>query len=144
MGGDAVDNPISNGERTKGLNGEADTFEVDGSGIEEIQENVVSGVSLGCFAEDMQLRHTLNTLMISTPVDTFLLCCILLNVAILAIQTPTNTLSAGVNTTFGVVDAILSVVFSGAPSPCARANLSLCGCQAACERSVGVRSGALC
>ena len=60
MGGDAVDNPISNGERTspKGLNGEADTFEVDGSGIEEIQENVVSGVSLGCFAEDMQLRHT--------------------------------------------------------------------------------------
>ena len=61
MGGDAVDNPISNGERTspKGLNGETDTFEVDGAdGIEKIQENVVSGVSLGCFAEDIQLRHT--------------------------------------------------------------------------------------
>ena len=60
MGGDAVDNPISNGERTspKGLNGEADTFEVDGADrIEKIQENVVSGASLGCFDEDIQLRH---------------------------------------------------------------------------------------
>ena len=76
------------------------------------EENVVRYTSMFCFKEENKYRHSLNAFMNTKAVDSFLLGCILLNVFILALQSPTNTMGSTWNKTFDIIDAILSVIFS--------------------------------
>ena len=79
-----------------------------------LPENTVAGDSLFCISENSYIRHTLNKLVTHPLTENFLLLCILVNTAILAVQTPTNTLDNKMNADLNIVDQALSVVFSGA------------------------------
>ena len=75
-------------------------------------ENVVSGRALFVLDADAPIRHKLNDILNKKEVDAFMLACIMLNVVILAVQTPMNTMSAETNANLDIADHILSVIFS--------------------------------
>jgi hypothetical protein len=79
----------------------------DTSGVD-----VVKGRALFCLGEDLPIRHTLNSFLNRKETEAFLLLCILLNVVILAIQSPTNSLSEADNDLMNIVDHVLSAIFS--------------------------------
>ena len=75
-------------------------------------ENVVSGRALFVLDATAPIRHKLNDILNKKEVDAFMLACIMLNVVILAVQTPMNTMSAETNANLDIADNILSVIFS--------------------------------
>jgi hypothetical protein len=112
----AMQNPLSSFSQDK-----AATFEEEDGGRgarspgrpgQEEQENVVAGRALFLLGPDAQIRHTLNDFCNNPAVDKLLLGCILLNVCILAVQTPMNTHSEDFNLFMDNLDHVLSVIFS--------------------------------
>jgi len=72
----------------------------------------VTGGSLFLFPETASWRHGLNRFLNGKVVDTFLLFCILTNVFVLAIETPTSVWRPAFVDLFYTIDNTLSIVFS--------------------------------
>jgi hypothetical protein len=89
-----------------------DDEDFDPSIPEHNRDIKVASGSLFIMSDEASLRHNLNRFLNGKPVDTFLLICILINVLILAIETPTATLRPAFVDLFYTVDFALSVVFS--------------------------------
>eukprot|EP01043_Picozoa_sp_COSAG02_P014830 COSAG02_NODE_618_length_19461_cov_39.117447_7_plen_324_part_00 len=89
-----------------------DDEDFDPSIPEHNRDIKVASGSLFIMSDEATLRHSLNRFLNGKPVDTFLLICILINVLILAIETPTATLRPAFVDLFYTVDFTLSVVFS--------------------------------
>jgi hypothetical protein len=68
---------------------------------------------LYCLGEESGIRHTFNEILDHKVTSACLMCCILLNVVILAIETPTNTFDDDTRATLAVLDLLLSIIFSG-------------------------------
>lgn len=75
-------------------------------------DNVVADRSLFCLGEESGIRHTFNEILDHKVTSACLMGCILLNVFILAIETPTNTFSDDTRATLALLDVILSIIFS--------------------------------
>lgn len=75
-------------------------------------DNVVAGRSLFCLGEESGVRHVFNEFLDHKLTSTCLMCCILVNVVILAVETPTNTFDDDTKATLAILDVLLSVVFS--------------------------------
>ena len=101
-----------------------DEEEVDPSIPEHNRDIKVASGSLFIMSDEAELRHKLNKFLNGKPVDTFLLFCILTNVFILAIETPTATFRPAFVDLFHTVDFTLSVVFSSK-----RAQYNHCRCR---------------
>ena len=89
-----------------------DEEEIDPSIPEHNRDIKVAGGSLFIMSDEADIRHTLNRFLNGKAVDTFLLFCILTNVLILAIETPTATFRPAFVDLFYTVDFALSIIFS--------------------------------
>ena len=74
---------------------------------------VVEGRSLYCLGRESGLRHTFNDFLNHKYTGAFVLGCIILNVVILCIDTPTSNLSQSTRELFHLLDLLLSIIFSG-------------------------------
>ena len=89
-----------------------DDEEIDPSIPEHNRDIKVAGGSLFIMSDEAEIRHKLNRFLNGRAVDTFLLFCILTNVLILAIETPTATFRPAFVELFHTVDFTLSIIFS--------------------------------
>ena len=76
-------------------------------------DNVVAGRSLFCLGEESGVRHTFNEVLDHKATQAFIMGCILVNVVILAVETPTSAFSEDTKSTLHTVDLLLSLIFSG-------------------------------
>lgn len=90
--------------------------EIDPSIPEHNRDIKVASGSLFIMSEEAEIRHKLNRCLNGKAIDTFLLICILINVLILSIETPTATLRPAFVELFHDVDFALSIIFSGTHS----------------------------
>lgn len=91
---------------------EEEEEEIDPSIPEHNRDIKVTGGSLWIMDDQAAIRHKMNRFLNGKTMDTFLLMCIVTNVFILAIETPTNNLRPTVVTLFHDVDFALSIIFS--------------------------------
>jgi hypothetical protein len=75
-------------------------------------DNVVADRSLFCLGEESGVRHTFNEVLDHKATQAFIMGCILVNVAILAVETPTSTFDEDTKSTLHTVDLLLSLIFS--------------------------------
>ena len=102
---------------------------------EHNRDIVVTSGSLFFLTEESAIRHKLNRFLNGKGIDTFLLICILINVFILAVETPTATFRPAFVNLFYTVDLMLSIVFSSeshSPGPPKCSNKSPCSHAATC------------
>lgn len=91
--------------------------EEDDPSIPEHNKDIkVTGGSLYLMGEDAAIRHKINKFLNGKAMDTLLLMCIITNVFILAIETPTATFRPAMVTLFHDVDYVLSIIFSSKPT----------------------------
>lgn len=75
-------------------------------------DNVIADRSLFLLGEESGVRHTFNEILDHKITSTFIMCCILVNVVILSVETPTNTFDEETKSTLHAVDVLLSIIFS--------------------------------
>jgi hypothetical protein len=80
--------------------------------ISSADDHVVEGRSLYCLSQESGLRHSFNDFLNDRKTSAFLLGCIILNVFILSIETPTSTLSQDTRDYLHYADLFLSIIFS--------------------------------
>ena len=80
-------------------------------------DNIVCGRSLYCLPEDSGVRHEFNNWLNHPTASTFLLGCILVNVFILSIETPTSTFEPETKELLHLADMLLSIIFSSKRPP---------------------------
>ena len=73
---------------------------------------VVADRSLYCLGPESGVRHTFNDFLNHKYTGAFVLGCIILNVVILSIETPTSNISESTRELFHVLDLVLSIIFS--------------------------------
>ena len=89
-----------------------DLFENKDKDYSSADDNVVAGRSLFLFGEESGVRHTFNDFLDHKFTSAFLLCCIMVNVVILSVETPTSTFDDDTKSMLGTVDLVLSIIFS--------------------------------
>lgn len=80
--------------------------------LSSADDHVVEGRALYCLSQESGLRHTFNEFLNDRKTSAFLLGCIILNVFILSIETPTSTLSQDTRDYLHYADVFLSIIFS--------------------------------
>jgi hypothetical protein len=80
--------------------------------LSSADDNVVESRALYCLGQESGVRHTFNDFLNHKFTTAFLLGCILLNVVILSVETPTSTNSQDVKDALHLADLLLSIIFS--------------------------------
>eukprot|EP01043_Picozoa_sp_COSAG02_P017598 COSAG02_NODE_801_length_17030_cov_150.308428_2_plen_243_part_00 len=91
--------------------------------LSSADDHVVEGRALYCLSQESGLRHTFNEFLNDPKTSAFLLGCIILNVFILAIETPTSTLSQETRDYLHYADLCLSIIFSSKQGQCCPSKL---------------------
>ena len=86
--------------------------------LSSADDHVVEGRALGCLSQESGLRHSFNDFLNDPKTSAFLLGCIILNVFILSIETPTSTLSQEARDYLHYADLCLSIIFSSKQAQC--------------------------